>query len=82
MVKQKQKNQEIDKTLADPAFIEKREAYFKEARDKEFVKKQKAMKSRAYTLIALFVIIGTLIGIGNLPEAQKFLNIEGTEYKK
>ena len=76
------KNKEIDKTLADPAFIEKWEAYFKEARDKEFVKKQKAMKGRAYALIALFVIIGTLIGIGNSPEAQKFLNIEGSEYKK
>ena len=68
--------------MADPAFIEKWEAYFKEARDKEFVKKQKAMKSRAYALIALFVIIGTLIGIGNSPEAKKFLNIEGSEYKR
>ena len=76
------KNKEIDKTLADPAFIEKWEAYFKEARDKEFVKKQKAMKSRAYALIALVAIIGTLIGIGNSPEAQKFLNIEGSEYKR
>ena len=51
------KNKEIDKTLADPAFIEKWEAYFKEAGEKEFVKKQKAMKSIAYALIALFVII-------------------------
>tara|TARA_B100000886_G_scaffold67527_1_gene42507 strand:- start:937 stop:1059 length:123 start_codon:yes stop_codon:yes gene_type:complete len=40
------------------------------------------MKSRAHALIALFVIIRTLIGIGNSPEAQKFLNIEGSEYKK
>ena len=67
--------------MADHAFIEKWEAYFKEARDKESVKKQKAMKSRAYALIALFVIIGTLIGIGNSPVAQKFLNIESSEYK-
>jgi len=67
--------------LADPAFIEKWEAYFKEASDKEFVKKQKAMKGRAYALIALFVIIGGFIGLANSPEAQKFLNIEGSEYK-
>ena len=40
------------------------------------------MKGRAYALIALFVIIGGFIGLANSPEAQKFLNIEGSEYKK
>tara|TARA_B100000287_G_C20538858_1_gene743844 strand:+ start:259 stop:1089 length:831 start_codon:yes stop_codon:yes gene_type:complete len=66
------KNKKIDEILSQPAFIEKWEAYFKKARDEEFVKNQKAKKTRAFGLIAIFAILGTLLGITRSPEENPF----------
>ena len=69
------KNKKIDEILSEPAFIEKWEAYFKKARDEEFVKNQKATKTRAIGLIALLAILGTLIGVTRSPEESFNKNI-------
>ena len=67
------KNKEIDEKLAEPAFVEKWEAYFKKVNDEESIRKVKANKARAYALLALGVILVAIIGVSNSPEVKRNL---------
>ena len=70
------KNKEIDEKLVEPAFVEKWEAHFKKVYEEESIRKVKANKQRAYALLALGVILVTIIGVSNSPEAKRFLQNE------
>ena len=70
------KNKEIDEKLVEPAFVKKWEAYFKKVNEEENLRKVKANKQRAYALLALGVILVTIIGVSNSPEAKRFLQNE------
>ena len=70
------KNKEIDEKLVEPAFVKKWESYFKKVNEEESLRKVKANKQRAYALLALGVILVTIIGVSNSPEAKRFLQNE------
>ena len=70
------KNKEIDEKLVEPGFVKKWEAYFKKVNEEENLRKVKANKQRAYALLALGVILVTIIGVSNSPEAKRFLQNE------
>ena len=67
------KNKEIDEKLAEPAFVEKWEAYFKKVNEEESIRKVKANKAKAYALLVLGVILVAIIGVSNSPEVKRNL---------
>ena len=69
-------NKQIDEKLVEPAFVKKWEAYFKKVNEEENLRKVKANKQKAYALLALGVILVTIIGVSNSPEAKRFLQNE------